>query len=334
MDHEGSDAVFADDRHWLENQPGMNPWPQGCRRLAECLDRWLRDYSGTLCAAAVSRGGAEYRRFVCRLWRCWGHHWSQAAEARPERRIDGPEVASQIQAGRGFSGGGDLGGDPLRDVVLAVAVQLKDNRATGRFQADYYDFSTGIAGRVHRRLAHDADEWWDDFVDHLAGYTRAPGKLERFFGRCALKNWLGTVLWRFLRRRRLPDGDGDMLPDCPAPRPSEPDLDGTVQLFEQVVREAFADLDRRERLLLSWLFVDGLPLKDAARQLGVHSGSAGRRRDRAIEHLCALIARRVAERRQEQAWQECMEALEVDGRDFASALYAVLKAARPKEDER
>jgi len=334
MDHQPSDAVFADDRQWLQTQPGMNPWPQACRRLAECLDRWLGEYSAVLCAAPVRPDGAGYRRFVCRLWRCWGHHWRQAAAAPPEGRADGAEVASQIRAGRGYRRGGKLGGDPLRDVVLAVAVQLKDNRATGHFQADYYDFSRGIAGGVHHRFARDPDEWWNDFMDHLAGYTRPPGKLERFFGRCALRNWLPTVLWRFLRRRRLPEGDGDLPAGHAAPPAAEADLDGNVQLFSEVVLAAITQLDGPDKLLLRSLFVDQSELKNVALELRVHPGTAGRRRDRAIEHLCELIEQRVAERGQQQVWQECLEHLGTNPRDFAAALCAILKAAGHKEDER
>jgi len=331
MSHEGSTDVFANDRTWLASQPGMNPWEEGCRRLAECLDRWLHDYSTGVCAEPVHSQHPGYPRFVCRMWRCWAHHWPQAAKTRPDGRIDGQEVAAQLRDGRGYQRGGDLGGDPLRDVVLAVAVQLKDNRATGRFQADYYDFCCRIAKRVNARFEH-APEWWNDLVDHLAGYTRAPGKLEKFFGRCALRNWLGTVAWRFLRRWRLPDGDGDVLPHFAAPRPPEPDLDGTVKLFAEVVREAFADLDRRERLLIRW-HLDKTPLKDVAAQLHVHSGTAGRRRDRAIEHFRELIEQRVAQRGQQQAWRECLEELGTNPRDFAAALCAILKAAGHKEDE-
>ncbi|MBN2293281.1 MAG: hypothetical protein JXM70_12695 [Pirellulales bacterium] len=129
---------------------------------------------------------------------CLRYHWKQAVVDNGE--VTSAAVAEHLQEGRGYRRGGQLGGDPMRDVVLAEAMTARDGRAPTVFEADYYGFSCGLAGRLNRRLVDNPDEWWNEFLDHLAGYSKQPGRLEKFAGRCGLQNWLGTVLWNFLRR--------------------------------------------------------------------------------------------------------------------------------------
>ena len=216
-------AMFDQDKPWLERQPEMTPWDHGCRKLAGLLDQWYSRYFETVCRRDVAREEQDERLpYLSRLWQCVGYHWQDAnrsaeegaadagvaEKAAPEKGaaekgpVDLQTVVEEIESGRGFRGGGRLGGNPLRDVVLAVAMVHKDDAATRTFEDEYLSFSKGMAGKFHPRLAEDTDEWWYDLLDHLAGYTNPPGKLDRFYGRCALRNWLGTVVWNFLRRRK------------------------------------------------------------------------------------------------------------------------------------
>jgi RNA polymerase sigma factor (sigma-70 family) len=328
--------MFDKERQWLARQPGMWPWQAGCSALSRQLREWLREYSEPLCEQAVTTEHQAYPSYECRLWRCWSHHWRAAAEAAFEGRIDGREVAQRVRSGRGYSRGGRLGGNPLRDVVLAEAVVKRDNRATVRFQSDYYGFSKGLAGKIDRRFQLDAEEWWGEFLDHLAGYSRRPGKLERFFGKCALRNWLGTVLWRFLRRRPLPSGAGadqlDRFPADPADEDRDPARGECLQLFSEIVGRALDELPKQDRLALCLLYLDGLKLKEVAQILGVHPGNAGRQRDRATQALCELTAKHAAKVQRQEAYQQCLGYLTGGAGDFAEALREALEQHHQRED--
>ena len=325
--------MFENDKQWLLRQPEINSWERACACLAEQLERWLREYSKPLCEQVVAEKHPEYPSYVNRLWRCWGYHWLQAAGKSPDGKIRGQEVAERIRAGKGYSRGGRLGGDPLRDVVLAVALGMKENEAAICFQTDYYDFSRHLAGKQNHRFMHDVDDWWNEFVDFLAGYTQPPGKLERFIGKCALRNWLGTVLWNFLRRRPLPEGiNGDDLPDNPTSPADDVAQQECLALFTRLVAEAFDKLPKDDRLLLRLLYVDGLQLKQAAAVIGVVPGQASRRRGRAIQRFQQLLSEQVADSEREESYQDCLQYLMEDPRDFAVALCDVLEDSLAEED--
>ena len=312
----------------------MNPWEAGCTRLDEQLDGWLAEYSEPLCERVVSADQPDHPTYCGRLWCCWGHHWRQAAETAPEHRIDGSDVADQIRSGRGYAGGGQLGGDPLRDVVLAVAMVLKDNRATSRFQSDYFESSRRLAGKVNRRFFLDPDDWWNEFLDFLAGYTKPPAKLDRFIGKCALRNWLPPVLWNFLRRRPLPEGaDPNDLKEGRHSPVDDMARRECVDLFAKLVKQALDELPSEDRLLLSMMYVDELKQKEVAQVIRVHPGQISRRHARAIERFQELVANYSADGRQEDAYQDCADYLMEDPTDFAAVLREALENTRGEETE-
>ncbi len=327
--------MIEDEKHWLRDQPGMNPWQYGCIRLSEQLDDWTAEYSEGFCEAAVTASRDGYPQYVKRLWQCWSHHWSQAAETSP---IEGCQVARQIQSGRGYQRGGSLGGDPLHDVVLAVAMTEKENRAVECFQADYFDYAKNLSGKVNSRFRHDADDWWSEFLDLLAGYTKPPGKLHCFIGKCALRNWLGTVLWNFLRRRPLPEGAevDEMLATTGENSlvSEEVAREECVGLFRVIIEAALAELKAEDRLILALLYIDRLKGKDAAAILGVHPGQITRRREAALRRLRELTEKHAAVKQQSESFQQCLELLPGSQADFAAALIEALKEVSIEESER
>jgi RNA polymerase sigma factor (sigma-70 family) len=293
-------TMFDEERDWLERQPGMNPWREGCIALARDLDEMLAAYSEPLCEPAVTSEHQEHPRYATRLWGCLGYHWRQGKDTTPSGTIDRDEVTENLRSGQGYQRGRQLGGDPLRDVVLAVAMRLKENRAAEQFHTDYHEYCRCLAGKYRRSLYDQFGPCWSDFLNFLAGYTEErPPKLDRFEGKCGLRNWLGTVLWNFLRRWKgdgmdgtvpIEEWDGSCLEGL------DPEQREHVELLAELVPEALDQLPKEDQLLLRLLYADGLALKQAAAILGKHPGNAGRQRDKALKKLKAALAK-VAEER-------------------------------------
>ena len=281
--------MFDKERTWLEDQPDMTPWEEGCHGLAEQLQQWLEAYSKSICDAVVNDDHEAWSEHVERLWQCLAYHWQQAAEANGG--IEAQAVAKQIQSGRGYQRGGRLGGDPMHAVVLAVAMTSRDGKAPTVFHQDYYAFSRGLAGKLNPRLADNPDEWWNDMVDHLAGYTKPPGRLTRFFGRCGLQNWLGIVQRNFLKRwirREWKLTDFAEVEDQEQTHMSTDvgaAANESLQCFVEVVRQALAALSKDDVLLLYYLYVKGLKQKDVATIIRIAPGNVTRRRQNALERL-------------------------------------------------
>ena len=324
--------MFSQSQSWLTRQPGMQPLDPGIHRLLKQIDGWLAEYSRHVCEQEVSESQEDYPKYSTRLWNCWSYHWQQAAEGEADGRIDGVEVARHIQAGRGYRKGGKLGGDPLRDVVLAVAMTLKDSQAPVRFESEFQEFCELLAAKkIGPELRHSGDQWWNDFLDHLAGYTHTKPKLDKFAGKCALRNWLGTVLWRFLfdwmKANSNKGGDDALLSDIVAEEVEEdPARQECRTFFAQIVGEAFQRLRAEERLTLQLLLIDGLPNKEVAHLLRVDPGTMSRRKNRALGNLHKVLQEVLAEKNQEQSFADCMEYISRGGaRDFATALFEFLQ---------
>ena len=326
--------MFRDDKTWLEDQPEMTPWDEGCQRLAGELGDWLEGYSQIVCEETVQQSHPGHADYVDRLWRCLGHHWRQAAEAESNGGITAGEVASRIQSGRGYVRGGRLGGDPLRDVVLAVAMTGRDGTAPVVFQSDYYGFSRGLARRLNRRLIENPDDWWNDLVDHLAGYTNPPGRLDKFAGRCALQNWLGTVVWNFLKRWIRQEwkltGGGEIEETGQTGHA----IDESLLCFVELVREALARMSKDDVLLLYYLyylFIEGLKQREVAAILGIVPGNVTRRRQKAIERLQALIEEITGSVMSEQSGDDFFKDIMEEPKAFAESLRKAIEEMRKDE---
>jgi len=194
-------AMFEEDRPWLRRQPRMTRWKKGCHMLVARMEQWLREYSPLFCDEEIAAGHRDYGNHMRRLWNCWRHHWSQAVDDADGTPVDGQEVASRIRQGRGFLRGGDLGGDPLRDVVLAQAALTGQDRALAHLHENFRAFAVGMAIKTNAKIAQHPDDWWNEFIEELAGFTDRAAKLDRFHGKCGLRSWLGTVVRNAVRPR-------------------------------------------------------------------------------------------------------------------------------------
>lgn len=257
-------------------------------RLAE----WRHRYSLEILATPLSDGHPEAEAYEARLWACWQHHWRQAWEAQREVRLGdgvamlavGQRVADRLVAGRNPGGSGALGGNPLRDVVLAEGVTRGDEAATRRLLDEYQSLLERQAGKVDAYFAQRPEEWWNEFVDTLAGYTSPPGKLTRFVGRCGLGPWLRVVVSNYLRRRPLPRSSavaeeaGELPPDAVL-------VDECRRALEELLSDAIRSLHDLQQRVLLLLFAEGLTSRQAGRLLGIDASNVVRRRDRALASL-------------------------------------------------
>jgi RNA polymerase sigma factor (sigma-70 family) len=326
--------LFEDDRSWLRQQPGMTSWKEGCARLRGQMESWLDEYSTSICGDRQAPTQAVRPVFIKRLWECWRHHWNDALSLAPDGKADGGMVAHQIRQGRGFKKNGQLGGDPLRDVVLAQAIQLKDERALALFTEEFQAF---IVTQLRRfQPGQDPTPCWNDLLIELGGYLRPPGKLARYSGACALRHWLRTVAQRwFLSRRKAerPQASLDEMAVMPADNSTEQQETLVVtpeclRLFKQRVADTLMQLSPRDRLLLLLRFSEGMQGKDIAGVVGIAPGNVSRALEKALLSLReALEELPVQTNGGQRAFQDCLAHLldQDQRRSFGEMLLEALK---------
>ena len=331
-------TILDDEKAWLAKQPGMEPWDEGCRQVVALLESRLDQYSGLVCEPKPAQPDGEPEPeqdsdaepeadpgiYLARLARCLIHHWRDAVNVADDGQAEAARVAEEIAAGRGYRRGRKLGGDPLRDVVLAVAVVRRDERATQIFQAEYYPLACAVAAKIHPCLEADPDAWWSKLLDRLAGYP-PPAKLDRFDGRCGLRNWLRRVVWNFLCRWRLTDDESLAMAHLPGPSPLP---DESLAHFAEIVRLAVATLSPQWRLMLALVYVDGLKQNEAAAILGVHPGTVTRGLEKALPRLENSIREIAATQLSQEACAGVFEDLRGNPRLFAARLRAALEEGR------
>jgi DNA-directed RNA polymerase specialized sigma24 family protein len=269
-------------RAWLEKQPGMVPWAKGCAMLVGVLNGWLKEYSTPVCDLPVVPGHAHYQDYAARVWRCLEYHWKQAMELTPGGRADVREVAERLWGELGYRGGKRLGGNPLRDVVLAEAVQKRENRAVEAFQKQYKGYAVAQGINVKAAVKSEPEAFWQDLLIKLTGSMKPPGALSKYQGRCGLQNWLGTVARRFALDWRGPSGGPKPVQSCepwsnhPAPS-GPPDCVLVAQDAVARVLRVVSAWSPEDQTIFHLRFGEGLLQKEVAAVIGRHPGNVGRR---------------------------------------------------------
>ena len=286
-------------------------------------------YSLEICERKIEETDEHYAAH--REWQtvCLRYH------TEPEtRNVD--ELVRCLQEGRSPLDGTPLGGNPLRDGVLAVALLTKDGKAIIVFENDYSSYLTGIAFRVHPVLGKDPDEWWNEFLDFLAGYSHTNGKLKKYQGKCALRFWLRVVLWNFLRRRPIPLAATELMEGTFTTGINENDLERneSVMLFTDIVRNSLQTMPERDKLLLSMIYIDNLLKKDIAAVFCVHPGQIGRWEEAAIGNFRKELFIRIENLIQKDLHEEIMGGIADNPKEFAEALVGALKQLRVQTQNR
>lgn len=309
--------MFENHRHWLQRQSGMKDWESGCAallaQLNQCLEAYLRDLE--MRAPNPSRD-----TYLARLWGCWSWHWQCALETEGASQLNGDQVAASIRAGRGYAGQRRLGGDPLRDVVLAEAVCRGDDGATRRFTNDYQHGAVAVARKFSPTSVTCPDGWWHDFLTtHLAAFDReTDGALAKFQGYCGLSLWLPTVVKTYIRgtvrrhsrRREYPlsndpaEGGPEVPQTEPVPGAEEKDCQ---QLLRRLCATALSSLKPREQVLLRNAFLRENTQKALARKLGVAEGRLSHIKGDALQNLRAGMDHAAEQGDQFSGYQECLD---------------------------
>jgi len=322
--------MFESDKTWLEKLPGMTPWDDGCAELDEKLGAWLDAYSLEVCDQPLDKKDDVRISYLKRLWSCLGWHWRDANKAE-QTKAKAETVGESLQARRGFQKGGKLGGDPMRDVVLAAAMLAYHNRALILFEEEYYTLSCAVAAKVDPKLVRGAIqakgsvEWWNELLEKLIGLAHSQGKLEFFDGRCSLAYWLGIVVRRFhisKKRKKNPFSyeEIDEMAHTKPDATTEVIANESLRCFIKVLARALPELHNDDNFLLRSFFLENMKQKDIAKILGIHPGNVTRRIQRALERLYVLVKQHAADEFGEMAAEDMLGEILKNERTFANAL--------------
>ena len=189
----------------------------------------------------------------------------------------------------------------LADLALACACGDGNSGAWEEFIARYrpelYRAARAIAGEsAGRELA-------DSLYAELFGLESREGRrrtlFDYFHGRSKLGTWLRAILAQRhvneIRRTRrtesldASDGDDDARraidPPAPVEDTSEPERVRYLALLQATLSEALAALEPRDRLRLSYYYLEDLTLAEIGRLLGEHEATVSRKLDRARRDL-------------------------------------------------
>ena len=170
-------------------------------------------------------------------------------------------------------------------------------------------------------------------MDHLAGYHGKPAKLDKFYGRCALRKWLRTVFYNFIRqgsKRRTKERakenlDSVTAPDLPPAVDSS--LRETLALFVAAFRVALEKLEPNDRLVVALVHGEGIQQKAVAAVLNVDPGTVTRRLQKARAQLWIVFVAKVVEHIGHGAMDALLYDIRHDPRMFAQTAGIVLGVA-------
>jgi RNA polymerase sigma-70 factor (ECF subfamily) len=187
--------------------------------------------------------------------------------------------------------------DHVTDLYLAWGCANGDPAALAGFEQYVVGHLTAVL--AHMRIASDlADEIRQRVRDKvLLGKAGEPPKIVDYSGRGPLKGWLRAVATRtaldaLRQQARQPTTDDALFQNLPAAfdDPTTAELRRRyAPQFADAFREAFAELDTGDRLLLKRHFADGLTTHQIGTIDRVHRVTVLRRLTRALDKMSARI---------------------------------------------
>lgn len=220
-----------------------------------------------------------YERSAARRWRIPETDFAQTIERAIERRFAGaiPNPA-EIEI--------FLDSLHVEDLALAMACRAGNAEAWREFDTRYHgvieNFVRAIARDTNRAREIESSLYGDLFdVARVGNPRRSP--LDYYHGRSTLAAWLRVVIVRreadWLRERyhanaaaAEPIDSGDRSHAAPA----DPDRALFIPILAKALDTALAELAARDRLRLSYYYVQGLTLAETGTLLGEHESSVSR----------------------------------------------------------
>ena len=189
----------------------------------------------------------------------------------------------------------------LPDLALSCACGAGNSPAweefVSRYRAELYRAARAIAGESGGR------ELADSLYAELYGLESREGQrrtlFDYFHGRSKLGTWLRAILAQrhineIRRTRRTESLDAPVSDDDPRPaidpaapvsETADPERRRYLALLQAALSEALVALEPRERLRLSYYYIEDLTLAQIGRLLGEHEATVSRKLDRARRDL-------------------------------------------------
>jgi RNA polymerase sigma-70 factor len=238
-----------------------------------------------------------YERSAARRWRIAESDFAHMLERAIERRFaaDIPNPA-EIEV--------FLDSLHVDDLALAMACRAGNADAWREFDARYHgvieSFVHAIARDTNRAREIEASLYGDLFDAARAGNPRR-SPLDHYHGRSAMAAWLRVVIVRreadWLRERYHTNAAIAAAAAEPVESgnhnhaaPADPDRARFIPMLAEAVDAAIAELDPRDRLRLSYYYVQSLTLAESGALLGEHESSVSRN----LARIRVTIRRRVA----------------------------------------
>lgn len=189
------------------------------------------------------------------------------------------------------------------DLYLAVACEAGDEAALAAFEARYIAMVPAFLTGIERNPT--AIEEVRQLVRERL-FVAPPGKrakIAEYAGRGSLEGWVKVVTVRVASNRRRGDKPSTPIDDVAAS--DLPSLDPEVAMlkarykstFDDALREAFATMSPRERVLFRMHFIDGLGIDRLGLVFNVHRATAARwlvtAREGLLERTTAIVGARL-----------------------------------------
>lgn len=221
-----------------------------------------------------------YERSAARRWRISEADFAQTIERAIERRFaEAIPNPAEIEI--------FLDSLHVEDLALAMACRAGNAEAWREFDTRYHgvieSFVRAIARDTNRAREIESSLYGDLFdVARVGNPRRSP--LDYYHGRSTLAAWLRVVIVRreadWLRERYHANAAAAAEPidsgDRSHAAPADPDRALFIPILAKALDTALAELAARDRLRLSYYYVQGLTLAETGTLLGEHESSVSR----------------------------------------------------------
>ncbi len=199
-----------------------------------------------------------------------------------------------------------LGSLHVEDLALAAACEHGNQQAWIEFLGRFRPVLFGAALSLAREEAR-AQEITDSLYADLYGLEERDGRrrslFQYFHGRSSLGTWLRSVVARTFvdgyraaqrgqaLRGRLNEAIGHEV--AVAPLPSDSDRARYLESLRQSLSQALSQLEARDRLRLSYYYIQQLTLAEVGRLLGEHESTVSRKLEHTRDSLRKEVKRRL-----------------------------------------